>query len=618
MSSPVNPIDAASVSSHRHVLVAFKYAEDAFNVREFNPRTAISGESLTNVTGDNVVILNELLDQEFSISEATWDFNFIPGIGVSTSSSVGKIVIDDRIVPYSFLDFMRTSVLDAFNEDSDNEMSLSHATFMLKTFFILGNETDIYSDIIKVNPLYFNLDSVESVTDGLGQTPSKHILYIMNSANTTGVLRSFSSIFQMDITHKDGNIHDEISRATGEGTGLRTRTAENSSNEAKRKERLDLSKPMVNLKDVFEGFEADLNQQKYTHQAQLQLWLRDIRNDSEDKIIVSPHQTKEPKPDELPIDFVVDLDPIYKEYAVDNRNMPFEQPEVKQDENGIRVFPVKTGFDIYTLIERLMMLSKQVGKDAVASNRVTFKTTITAIRKVTNRYEINIKIRQYRLPDNRLETNTGPDNNDAPLQFYINDLNERDTDVLSFKSHINYPSGDKMLEEQNEETSGAGVVYADREQGTAERLPSIPFFQSLYSGIRPMISSYTIDGLESAQRAGDIHNLMDRYTYVQRTEYEMVILGNPLLMSDLHRNPLDVINDEDGTYTYYAKPETDPMYMKLKIFERNQAIDDGDIPEIFYFDNFYHVCKVVNVFGYAGEYRSFYQYIVLRRTDDLI
>ena len=214
------------------------------------------------------------------------------------------------------------------------------------------------------------------------------------------------------------------------------------------------------------------------------------------------------------------------------------------------------------------------------------------------------------------------------MTFFVNDPDERDTDIISFKSHINYAVGDDMLEQQNEDDIGAGVVIADREQGTAERRADLPFFQTLYSGIRPMIASYGIDGLESAQRAGDIFNLMDRWTYTQTTDYEMMIIGNPNLMSDLNRNPKDVISDVpgDGVF-YYSLPETNPMYVKLTIFERtydNGADESGaadgaqEVPAQFYYDNWYHVCRVVNMFGVVGGTRSFYQNLFLKRSDTLI
>jgi len=646
MSIPANPLNESGSTTFRHILVAFKYAEDAFDVKEFNPQGVTVGGSVEGV-GPNMVVINEFTDQRFSIPEAIWDFDFTPCIGVSTSTSVGKLVVADRFVPYNFIGYLQREVLSHLNKDASgakNLMSLSHATFMLKTIFTVDESTvdslgdDVRSpDTVRINPFFFNIDSIESVPEVGSITPHTHILHVMGASNTTGLLRSFSSVFQMNITHKEDTIHTKIPRGTGTGSTLRFREQEDQENNQKRKDRMDLSKPMTSLKDIFEGFEADLNQLKYTHQGQLQEWLEEINVSHLHKITGSIKQTKEPSPEQLPISYKIDLDPLYDDYQIDNRNMPFEQPNIPQNENGIRVFPVRPGVHILDLISDIMLLSKQIGVDAIKITPKTFKVTVTAIRKRTNEigYEINIKIRRYDIPRNgiihgktiadNIVVDKGPgEAGDNALHFFLNDPLEGDVDVVAFKSHINYDSGDNMLEEQVE-ASGTNIVYGDREQATAERNLTVPFFQSIYSGIRPMVGSYIIDGLESAQQAGNVVNLMDRYTYTQTTDYELVILGNPFLLSDINRNPKDVVNDEDGVVHYYPKPEVNPMYLRLTIFEKSQTDpvegageENEDIPERFYYDGHYHIARIVNKFGIIGGGRSFYQNLILKRGDTLV
>lgn len=625
MSEPRNPLDALNNPPYRHVLIAFKYAEDAYNVN-ITPNVVDVGQSIPDA-GPNMVVVNEFKTQRYTIPEAIWDFNFIPNIGVVTNSSVGRIRVDDQYVALAFLDFLKFEVLGLFNEGEPdtNLMSLGHATFVLKTFFS-GADASNSPDNLNVNPFFFNVQSIESVaSQDIGITPDAHIMHVMGSSNAVSLLRSFQSLYQINVTHRDGNIHDTIPTGTGTGAnvGLRTRSEENRINESRRKTRLDLSKPMLTLKDVFEGLEADLNQQKFVNKAQLQRWIRQIRSEGNtDKISVPPIQTKPPVPQELPIDFVIDLDPVYNDYNVDNRNMPFEQPDVRQENVGIRVFPVETGTIIFDLIKKIMMLSKRVGEEASSAvDRQSYKITLTATRKRTNRYVVNIKIRKYTVPSNGDEGfNNGPGENAVePLHFFLNDPFERDVDILSFKSHLNYEVGDLMLEQQLD-TPGAGIVYADREQATAQRRPDLPFFQTPYSGIRPIIGYRDVDGLENAQRAGDILNLMDPYTYTQTTEYKMIIRGNPYLLSDVNRNPLDIIEDRDGNVEYYARPETNPMYVRITAFEASNDGDDqtpSNAPNRFYFDDFYHLARVINVFS-SNSGRGFHQHLTLRRGDVLV
>ena len=231
MSIPTNPLNESGSTSYFHILVAFKYAEDAFKVKNFNPEITTVGEYLPDV-GPNVVVVNETLDQRFSIPEAIWDFDFTPCIGVSTSTSVGKIMIADRFVAYNFIGFLQKEVLGKLNSDESNPnniMSLSQATFMLRTVFTLeqpdsGSLTDNENSIntVNVNPYYFNIDSIESVPaesaiapESGAITPPIHILHVMGTSNTTGLMRSFSSMFQMNITHKDGNVHTKTPVGTG-------------------------------------------------------------------------------------------------------------------------------------------------------------------------------------------------------------------------------------------------------------------------------------------------------------------------------------------------------------------------------------------------------------------
>jgi hypothetical protein len=616
------------------MLVAFKYADDAFN-GSYNSSVLIrvGGSMPLDTFGPNVVVVNEITDQNFSIPEAIIDFNYSPSVGVVTTTTVGKIIIADRIEAYSFLNFLKSDVLGYFNNDLSSDdflMSLSHVTFMLKTTFMLDDGETGKQNTVNINPFFFNIDSIESVCSPGEITPHAHVIHAIGVVNTLGLLNSFSSIHQLDITHKDGD-RNTIPKGTGTKIGLNSWEEDNSSNAIQRKNRLQQAKPMMTLKDVFDGLQADLNQLTYPHRGQLQSWLRTVRDNRTDNIIVTPKQKKKPLNDKLPIEYVIDLDKVYQSYPVDNRNMPFEQSDVKQNLNGMVSFPVSPGTYLIDLIPHIMMLSKKVGIDASLERPKTFKVTITAIHKKTDRYVINIKIRQYELPINWYKhgttpqkdviVDTGPIQDDKILHFFINDPQERDVDVTELKSHINYyNTGDDMLEHQTDNIS-AEIVYGDREAATVERSVNLSFFQTLYSGLRSTIGANKINGLQSAERLGNILNLIDKNVYPQSTHNEMVIMGNPYLMSDVNRNPKEVVEDAPGNVKYYAKPETDPMYVKLTIFENNVKPNEGSPNPVlnkFYFDAHYHVIRVVSMFGGTDKARSFYQYLVLQRNDTLV
>lgn len=619
MSVPSNILDNSGTSTHTHVLVAFKNAQDAinFNFSKFDPTKIGIGQSIPGASS-GVVVTNEFVDKNFTILEAIWDFDFIPNIGVSTSSSTGKIVVADRFVPYSFLNHLRNNVLNELS--GGDPWSLSHLTFVLKTYFYKDSgDTSPTEIVIQTNPFFFAIDTIESVPSKGGVAPSYHILHAISIGNTLGQLRSFSTLYQMNITHKDGNLHNQIPSGDS-SSGILSRQEENNKFRSARKQRLDKSKPMRTLKDIFEAFEADLNNQKFVHQAQLQQWIREIRQEQNvDKIKVAPQQNKPPTPKELPIDFKIDLDSVYEQYPVDNRNMPFEQPEVRQEIVGLRSFPIKPGATIVEIVERLMMLSGRVGDDASLVPRKAYKICISAILTSSKRYQINIKIRRYTLPSNSTELDTGESAIATPYHFFVNDPDERDNDIVSFKSILSYEVGDQMLDKPNTEAPQAKIIYGDREQPMAERRPDLSFFTTLYSGVRPMIEPYSIDGLENTEQAGNIKNMVDPYTYTQTSQYELVIQGNPAILSDFNRNPNDIVNDTVGNAYNYPRPEVNPAYVKLTIFQKSHSLNEqSNIPEKFYYDGHYHVVRIVNMFGIIGGQRSFYQKLYLRRTDDLV
>lgn len=623
MSVPSNPLDGVNSSNHFHILVAFKHAEDAFD-QKITIESGIIGESIPNA-GENVIVVNEAVSNRFTIEHALWDFNALSPASVTTTSSVGKIGVTER-VSNSFLNFLRDVVLFRFNDGFPEEehVSLSHITFVLQTIFVLGGdeETNESINVIKCNPYFFQVDSIDSMTNNAGGDKPMHMINAISSTNTVGLLRSFSALYQTTITSKDGNIQNDNLAPDTISLGLKQRSLENQQLKASRQRRLNKSNIMTNLKDIFEGFQKDLNEQKFIHKAQLQQWIRNIKDEPDtDKIVFPPTQTKPPNDNFLPIDYRIDLDPVYQSYRIDNRNMPFEQPDVIQTQSGIRTFPVTTGKPIIKIIKELMLLSRQVADDTrlPLGEKRTFKVAVTAFRKKDGNYLVNIKIRRIIVPKNTENVDTGPGEivDDGPLHFFLNDPENRDVDIISFSSSLDYEISDVMIEQQSD-SPGAGIVFGDREQGTAQRGSTTPFFKSLYNGVRNSAYPRHGDGLESAQDYGDIVGLLKRQSLAQSTRYNMVIRGNPHLLSDLNRTPNDVVNDEIGQAFIFERPEINPMYVRLTIFEDTVDDTQPDVPIKFYYDNHYQLVRVINMFGFDGTPRSFYQQLILKRTDSLM
>ena len=607
MSIPVNPLDSYDTYSYKHMLVAFKYTEDAEHTT-ISPALGTVGQTFTGVAtkGPGIVIANEFEQSDFIIHSVKWAWDFFSPHSNMTPSCIGTLELTDR-TGLHFINFMRTVVVPQLG------VSQGHIVFALRTFFIGKNYTNTNNDIIAGNPLIFNMVTcVDNLSFDSGRF---YTMAFVGASTTFAQLNQFSKIYQMTITHSDGNLHKEKPQPKNATCSLRSRQEEDSLQNSARKERIDKSKPMRNLKEVFDAFAVELNQQKYPHNAQLQSWLSHVR----DNYIPKMSPPIQEKIGGVPINFFIHLDPIYNTYDVDNRNLPFEQPEQDQNKKGIRSIPVSTGTDIVDQITRLMKLSRQVGQDALdADKQYIFKTIITTIKNKMDEYDIHISIRRILVPKNRIILNTGPGEDVlVPLEFTYQDPSEnKDTDILSIEVKASSDVGLGVLEKSTLPTESL-VVYGDREQITSERIPNISFFDAQYSGLRAMNDARENFGLESGVDASKIDDCI-HVDMLQSTSYDLTIAGNPLLLSDINRTPSDVANNNVGSVHYYKYAESNPMYVKLTIFMAPHAaigIDANEkVANRFFFQNYYHMHRVVNIF----ENGMFLQHLGLLRGDEAI
>lgn len=604
MSIPANPLNQFNTTSVKHILVAFKYTEDAEKTDIVatmgTPGTAIVG---TGVKGPGIVIVNEFSMSDFAVNSVRWTNDFYGPITQTASSCVGVIEITDRTGLF-FTDFLKTRVIPSLG------VSEGHIVFALRTFFIGATDTGQGNDVLVGNPLIFNM--VKYVNDLSPKSGRFYTMAFVGASTTFAQLNQYSKIYQMTITHSDGNLHKEIPTPDVPTCAMKSRAEEDQQQSKARKVRIDKSKPMRTLREVFAAFETELNQQKFPNNAQLQSWLQKVNSNYSVKII-PPIQKKEGG---IPVDFFVHLDPAYYDYEVDNRNLPFEQPEQDQNKKGIRSIPIKTATDIPVAVEKLMKLSRKIGQDSELEFPFIFKTAISVIKTSTDRYQVHIVIRKVHVPENRQDANTGPGDAIAPLEFIYQDPRYEDREIISLQGIICPDIGVRILEEQTQDTS-ALVVYGDREQITVERLPQYDYFDAQFSGLRAMINPYENYGLESGVDAGKLDGNLG-VELRQSTGYNITIQGNPYLLSDLNRLPSDVANGRVGNAQYYKYPELEPMYAKLRIYLRPHATvgveDNENVSNVFYFDNYLHLYRVTNIF----ESGLFTQELNLLRTDETI
>ena len=531
----------------------------------------------------------------------------------NNTSNVGLIQVTEK-VSMGFMDFLRNDVANVLG------VSVSNITFALKTFF--SGQTENGSDIIHGNQYVFHVPQIVNSLNQYTGRPETHTLMTMGTAHTVGQLPSYSNLYQFTLTDAKSPIRTENPTPNPESCNLiMPRGAEDGMKYPPRTERLNKSANMKTLKEIFDAFQVDLDDQKNAHKGQVQSWMRYVRDDHVDKIGVPPIQKKVAKKGALPIKYHVTLDPQYHSYPVDNRNLPFEQPEQSQSTDGIRSINVAPSSTITQTAMMLCSLSTKIGDDALKPIPEIPKVSISTV-VVDDTCHIYVKIYKCKNPLNSQSVDTGPGESAVePMELVVHDAGNIDVDVLMVDAKLSYSTSTTVME-THPDSDDANVVYGDREQLTSEKEQKKDFFKTMFSGLRPMTSSRTCDGLENGVKGSAV----DALNSTQFSAFNVEIKGNPYLMSDItNRKPLDVANHVAGVTHYYKFPEVYPIYAKLRIFEKTMSVlgnappTELEVEHVHYHTNHYHVSKMTNIFGGFDDMddtRDFTQVLELRRTDD--
>jgi len=380
-----------------------------------------------------------------------------------------------------------------------------------------------------------------------------------------------------------------------------------------RADRMQSDRTMMTLKDIMEGFEAALKSQKTPPEQKLSEWLSTINEG-----YVKPLEPDEQKKSGgvLPLDYNIHLDPVYNDYVINNRNLAFEQPEQSQVSAGIKVFQVKPGKMITKTVNNLMKLSNQVGEDAIggSTNQKSYKCNISCIKTCDEKYQFDIHIAQYVVPLNNGKVDTGPgESNVNPLVFtYQKDARSRD--IINLSMSLFSDSELNILSQPNNSTDNR-VVYGNREQIMLERNADTDFFKTAFSGVRGMANPKNF-GLERPNGPVSIDNLV-KTNLAQTSRLYITIIGNPNLLSDIFRNPMKVVEEDEDSPNFYKYPEYYPMYAKLDIYIKPSANIglnlDKDISRKYYYDGYYHLGRIKTKM--TGN--LFTQELEMYRTDDV-
>lgn len=599
-----NILDKYENFNVRYILLAFASNLDASNTNKGpsvgKPGTVFSGDGCGKPA---VVIINEFEEPSYIVESFTSDFNYYSSITDISTQLTGEIQISDRL----------GSQFPTFLRECAQMLGVAemHIAYQLKIYFVGTLKNNQGIETYTTKPLIFNqlfLTQSHQLIDS-----HQYFLSFAASYNTFGLFNGFSKMYQTTITSYDRNPSKEIPKPDAPMATIIPRNQEDGMKNSLRKIRIDKSKPMETLDDLFKSLEEDLNQQKYVHQRQLQEWLSFVIDDYVKKID-KPIQQK--PPGTLPLEYKIILDPEYKSYQIDNRNMPFEQPEQSQSKNGVRSVPIPESMHVLEVMRLLMKYSKRVGKDGDSDPKKTYKIVATVIKTCDDKYEITYRIKKIILPTNSPSgIDTGPGDAIEPISLEFQKDGVEDSDVLLVTGKTSSLVNLNTLEKQVDDAE-ARIVFGNREQATAERTVDVDFFKSMFSGLRPAINSHYNNGLESAEDGSKVDILNTPSIYPQNNTFEVRIRGNPELLSDIFRNPIKVKNGDPDSPRFYVTPEYSPMYAKIIIYldplSSSLGIKKDDSDNVYYYVKYYHLYKLKTVI--SGN--KFDQFLTMLRSDD--
>ena len=601
MSNPKNPLGGYTTYAPKHILIAFDNTKAAstFTIPK-GGELGKCGDVVKPSCGSGIIVVNELEDTAYTIRDLTWSFDFFSLTSTSTTISAGNFTVADS----------RGNQFPSFLRRVAKRLGVAQTkiTFYLVTVFIGQTVSGKTPPNERTAPLIFSLlDSATGFRAGMVNlfTFNFGMLY-----NTIGQMPNHSRLDQFTLTNKEKNPSNEIPTVDGGMAVIIPRGQEDAARNPKRDTRISKSAPMRTLKDIFEAFEADLQQLRFENKRQLQEFLAIVRP-SIVKKIKEPKAKRVSADKSIPITFKVNLEKEYHNYPVDNLNLMTEQTETRQLSTGITSMTVPMGSTIIDTVDELMKLSTFTSDDVLAGK--AFKTVISSVTDCDGVTTNTINIMQYIIPVNKVgEKDTGPDTKGTVEKLeliYLDGTSGLDVSSLSFSIA---PTNDiVVLEEDSPDLNDDPLlISSQREQITFERP-----LNSGFSGLR-IVSSPDNFGLQSAIKGVLVDRLNHRNFLPQNTVTVVDIVGNPDLYSDLARNPLLVANIDAGEPKLYKFPEYYPMYITLKVRigkTNHSKIDNGE-EEWWYHTYHYHLSGVTNHFV-GGQ---FTQTLRLLNTDDAI
>lgn len=597
MNKDLNPLSDFTSYSTYHIILAFRYSEDAYAFN-YNQIIGSCGTILKGGSGVGMVIANEVDDTNISLTSAVTTWSFFSPVNSRTSSYEGTLEITDRS------GFYFTEIISRFTKELN--MSMNHLTFAWVPVFVGKNNGK--TEVIRANPMFFFVTNYShGITATVGRT---HYFNIVSAYNTHGLSPQFNTAVQLTVNNREANTINTIPTPTAASTGIVSTMEEDKNKLKARQDRLQKNKYMKTIGDFCSSLEACLNEQKNDHKLQLQKFMGLVRADFTNKIKIEGQRNP------LPIDYKINVSDYYKDKKIDNLNLPFEQYEIDQGAFGLSSITFPINYNIHLAIADVMKMSKDIGRDHAKLPATTFKYTTATKRKSDGKYLIHTNVNEYISPYNgevAEAPNTGPgkglvDSNKI-IEYTYQDISgnlREDTNVISITYTV-VPTFGVTPRETVPDEPDTEAIFVEREPVTLRRGSTYAdFFQNSFSGMNSILGLSSNNGLQNSQAATSISSFAIRQPIV----YGVNVIGNPNLLSDINRNPNDVISNSSGNALIYKNTEYEPMYLKLKIYLAGDTLEPTSAA--YHYDGYLHIYEITNIFTPG----SFTQVIRCARTNE--
>lgn len=586
-STSLNPLSEVNTINLKHMIIAFQNSEDAYS---YDYSKAVNLEIGTYVTGKSgqkgIVILNEHADANIVLTDANTVWKFFDS-DYTTSSYYGQIHLRD-ISNFYLTDFFH-------NVNKKMGMSLNFLTFAwCTTFFGLRENKEPIS--ITPNPMFFMVSNFSS--NNTVDLSSYYVLNIVSCYNTFGRSPSFSKTNQITISKREKNSINSTISVKNVDNKLKPVIEKHKQFKKMREEILSESKKMKTIGEMFTALENSLNASTKPHRKQFQSFMSIIRNDKQ----YGGYYDIKQKDDDIKISYKINYSDYFKDKVIDNINIEYESMNISNSYSGVYSVTFPNGYSINKIIYDIIKMSSSFGDDHFKEdNKKSYKVTISSFVDKENTMELLISINDYIVPNNSVDKNTGPGNNLVTgdiIEYSYQDyrpFENLDVTVSSVTFSIKPPVNlniDYQITNDNKNNSGYTLYGVKEPINVLRKTDGKSFFQYGLSGLPSWFNTMLDSGYVNPVKS----KYIDILNPTQQSSITLSVLGNPDLLNDINRNPIDIKNKKPGNCKIYKNVEYDPMYLKIRVYLYGKLEKIGSSTK-YYMDNYIHIYKIENSFS---------------------